>query len=90
MCLTDQYFNNTPNGDVVDKLITELWRPKPVEISSNELGFSEAVFLNHGDYEVTIWHPTVNLSTNLMLKVTETSASYVPIQLDAFVPLDIM
>ncbi|XP_021748955.1 uncharacterized protein LOC110714727 isoform X1 [Chenopodium quinoa] len=85
MCLTEQNFNNTPNGDVVDKLIAEFSSSKPLEISANGQGISEVVLL-HGDYEVTVRHLETNSYTKLKLKVTKNSANFVPVQLDAFVP----
>ncbi|KAL2895665.1 Anti-sigma-I factor RsgI6 [Bienertia sinuspersici] len=85
MCLTDQNFNNTPNGDVVDKLIAEFKSLNPLEISANELGISETK-LFHGDYDVTVRHPETNSYAKLKLNLTENSANLVHIQIDSFVP----
>ncbi|XP_021837830.1 endo-1,4-beta-xylanase 5-like [Spinacia oleracea] len=85
MCLTDLNFNNTPNGDVVDKLIEEFRSSKSLEISANVQGISEAVLLN-GDYQVTVRHLETNSYAKLKLKVTGNSADFVHVQLDAFDP----
>ncbi|XP_010673245.2 endo-1,4-beta-xylanase 5-like isoform X1 [Beta vulgaris subsp. vulgaris] len=78
MCLidVDKHYMNTPTGDVIDKLIAELWSSKPLNISSNEQGFSEVVLLL-GDYEVIVKYPATNSCTKLKLKVTEKSTNFV-------------
>ncbi|KAH9602290.1 hypothetical protein KSS87_012968, partial [Heliosperma pusillum] len=79
MCLTDQNFKNTPNGDIVDRLIKE-WSSKPLEMTANLQGFSEAMLL-HGDYEVSVRHPNISSSTNVKLKVSEKSPDFVQLEI---------
>ncbi|KAL9237870.1 hypothetical protein vseg_012367 [Gypsophila vaccaria] len=84
MCLTDETFKNTPNGDIVDKLI-KLWNSEPLDLSVDIQGVSEAV-LFHGDYEVTVRHPNTTYSTKLKLKVSETSADFFRVNSGVSVP----
>ncbi|KAK9286877.1 hypothetical protein L1049_015283 [Liquidambar formosana] len=67
MCLTDEKFENTPIGDVVDKLIGE-WRSGTLEIAADNIGsFETSLF--HGDYDLTAIHPVTNSSIALSFKV---------------------
>ncbi|KAI3867632.1 hypothetical protein MKW98_006009 [Papaver atlanticum] len=73
MCLTDENYNNLPTGVVVDKLIDE-WKPQISEGKSDSNGeFKTLLF--HGDYDVTINHPSTNytLSRRFEVKAPETS-----------------
>ncbi|KAL9232698.1 hypothetical protein vseg_007777 [Gypsophila vaccaria] len=81
MCLTDQNFKNTPNGDIVDKL-TKLWRSEPLELSAEVQGFSEALLL-HGNYEVVVRHPDTSSSINLTLTVSEKSPDFFQVKFSA-------
>ncbi|KAK3157405.1 hypothetical protein QOZ80_2AG0121490 [Eleusine coracana subsp. coracana] len=58
MCLTDNNFRNLPVGDVVDKLIAE-WRTHTRLATTNANGMVE-VDLVHGEYNVTLTHPSLN------------------------------
>ncbi|KAF6139069.1 hypothetical protein GIB67_010795 [Kingdonia uniflora] len=71
MCLTDNSFRNLPTGDVVDKLLRE-WRQMSLEDTTDENGFFEASLV-HGDYDVTISHPSMNSSTKSFATTTGTS-----------------
>ncbi|GAB4853424.1 hypothetical protein Ancab_017615 [Ancistrocladus abbreviatus] len=85
MCLTDIHFQNTPNGDVVDKLIDE-WSSKAMEVASNHEGSSETL-LFLGDYEVTVMVPGVKSSMTFDLKVTnDSSENFIHVQMDELVP----
>ncbi|XP_058068725.1 endo-1,4-beta-xylanase 5-like [Magnolia sinica] len=71
LCLTDDNFKNLPTGDVVDKLINE-WKSSNVVGITDHNGFFE-VPLFHGDYDVTITHPSKNTSMIQTMKVTPQS-----------------
>ncbi|KAI3867631.1 hypothetical protein MKW98_006008 [Papaver atlanticum] len=74
MCLTDEKYNNLPTGDVVDKLINE-WKPYSSEGKTDSNGeFKTLLF--HGDYDVKIYHPSMNSTLTRRFEVTtpETSA----------------
>ncbi|GAB2268132.1 hypothetical protein Dimus_003111 [Dionaea muscipula] len=86
MCLTDVYFHNSPNGDVVDKLIDE-WRSKPAEIRINNSKGVYEVSVFNGDYEVTIMKPGTNSSTIFHVKVTKDNIdNFVQVHIDGFAP----
>ncbi|PIA51228.1 hypothetical protein AQUCO_01100219v1, partial [Aquilegia coerulea] len=59
MCLTDSNFKNYPTGDVVDKLLHEWTHNNLAEVRTDSNGFFETS-LYHGDYDVTLIHPTKN------------------------------
>ncbi|RRT33985.1 hypothetical protein GW17_00056212 [Ensete ventricosum] len=63
MCLTDNNFKNLPTGDVVDKLISE-WRSDNVAATTDADGLHRAE-LFHGEYKVTISHPSSNSSSSV-------------------------
>ncbi|KAK3148072.1 hypothetical protein QOZ80_3BG0290230 [Eleusine coracana subsp. coracana] len=67
MCLTDNSFNNLPQGDVVDRLIAE-WRATPRGATTDAQGYFEAE-LPHGEYKVTVSHPVLNTSVSRSVKV---------------------
>lgn len=69
MPLADINFNNTPAGDVVDKLLGE-WESEILEIKADDRGFVDAL-LSHGDYSVTVQHPEANSSTTLSFRMTK-------------------
>ena len=70
MPLADINFNNTPAGDVVDKLLDE-WKPsQALEFTADDKGFVD-VLLFHGDYNVTVQHTEANSSTTLGFRVTK-------------------
>ncbi|RWW01420.1 hypothetical protein GW17_00035541 [Ensete ventricosum] len=58
MCLTDVNFNNLPTGDVVDKLISE-WKTHNASATTDADGLLRAE-LFHGEYKITINHPSSN------------------------------
>ena len=66
--LADENFDNTPVGDVVDKLIKE-WGSATLETRTDRQGFMEAS-LFHGDYEVTVKYPLTNSLATMSLRVT--------------------
>ncbi|CAL9146738.1 unnamed protein product [Musa hybrid cultivar] len=71
MCLTDVNFKNLPTGDVVDKLISE-WRTHNVSATTDADGLLRAE-LFHGEYKVTINHPSSNSSSVRSLTVDSAS-----------------
>lgn len=73
MCLTDNEFRNLPTGDVVDRLIWE-WKSHHVVGTADDRGIFEAS-LFHGDYDVTVSHPSMNSSFTQSLRVEEGSSS---------------
>ncbi|EAY88933.1 hypothetical protein OsI_10417 [Oryza sativa Indica Group] len=78
MCLTDNDFNNLPQGDVVDRLITE-WSTAPRAGTTDAEGFFQAE-LAHGEYKVTVTHPSLNTSVSQSVKVEMGSGSHYFIQ----------
>ncbi|RZS16671.1 hypothetical protein BHM03_00048704 [Ensete ventricosum] len=71
MCLTDNNFKNLPAGDVVDKLIFE-WRSANVAATTDADGLLRAE-LFHGEYKITITHPSSNSSSVQSLTVDSAS-----------------
>nr|XP_009406807.1 PREDICTED: uncharacterized protein LOC103989627 [Musa acuminata subsp. malaccensis] len=71
MCLTDNNFKNLPTGDVVDKLIFE-WKSDNLAATTDVEGLHRAE-LFHGEYKITINHPSSNSSS--MRSLTVDSAS---------------
>ncbi|KAF3435563.1 hypothetical protein FNV43_RR22652 [Rhamnella rubrinervis] len=67
--LADNDFKNTPAGDVVDKLIEE-WKSSAAEIITDGDGLV-GVSLFHGDYDVSVKHPSPNSSSTQSFSVTE-------------------
>ncbi|RHN82182.1 putative endo-1,4-beta-xylanase [Medicago truncatula] len=65
--LADADFQNTPTGDVVDKLILE-WGSGPHTAIANSRGIID-LSLHHGDYDVTVTHPLTNYSKTLNISV---------------------
>ena len=65
--LVDENFKNTPAGNVVDKLLTE-WKSGPQEAKADSRGFID-ISLFHGEYDVTITHPTTKSSKTMSLSV---------------------
>ena len=61
MCLTDGNFNNLPTGDVLDKILRQWSIAGMVGVTDANGVFEASLF--HGDYEVTISHPTVMKSS---------------------------
>uniref|UniRef100_A0A0D9VQV3 GH10 domain-containing protein n=1 Tax=Leersia perrieri TaxID=77586 RepID=A0A0D9VQV3_9ORYZ len=80
MCLTDNEFNNLPQGDVVDRLITE-WSTaqRPSGGTTDAEGFFQAE-LAHGEYKVTVTHPSLNASVSQSVKVEMGKGSHYFIQ----------
>ncbi|CAL9071897.1 unnamed protein product, partial [Musa textilis] len=74
MCLTDNNFKNLPTGDVVDKLIFE-WRSDNVAATTDADGLHRAE-LFHGEYKITIKHPSSNSSSMLNLTVDSASQNH--------------
>ncbi|URE41830.1 hypothetical protein MUK42_20133 [Musa troglodytarum] len=71
MCLTDVNFKNLPTGDVVDKLLSE-WRTHNVAATTDADGLHRAE-LFHGEYKITINHPSSNSSSVRSLTVDSAS-----------------
>ncbi|KAK2458474.1 endo-1,4-beta-xylanase [Trifolium repens] len=65
--LTDENFQNTPTGDVVDKLIRE-WGTGPHTAIADRRGIID-ISLHHGDYDVTVTHPLTQYSKTLNINV---------------------
>ncbi|XP_034681945.1 endo-1,4-beta-xylanase 5-like [Vitis riparia] len=61
MCLTDGNFKNLPTGDVLDKILGQWSIAGMVGVTDANGVFEASLF--HGDYEVTISHPTVMKSS---------------------------
>ncbi|XP_064947478.1 endo-1,4-beta-xylanase 5-like [Musa acuminata AAA Group] len=84
MCLTDCHgqtsqqddvnFKNLPTGDVVDKLISE-WRTHYVAATTDADGLHRAE-LFHGEYKITVNHPSSNSSSVQSLTVDSASQNY--------------
>ena len=70
MPLADINFNNTPAGDVVDKLLHEWKHSQALEFTADDKG-SVDVLLFHGDYNVTVQHTETKSSTSLAFRVTK-------------------
>ncbi|KAL9371141.1 hypothetical protein Peur_036281 [Populus x canadensis] len=60
---------NTPSGNVVDKLIAE-WKTRTLKVIADSKGFAEAS-LFQGDCNLIVKHPVTNLLTRLRFKVKE-------------------
>ncbi|XP_063942073.1 endo-1,4-beta-xylanase 5-like [Daucus carota subsp. sativus] len=69
MTLADNKFSNTPGGDLVDRLLKE-WRSEDAEFTTDDNGLLE-VSLFHGEYQVTVVHPTTNSSTMLSVDIND-------------------
>ncbi|XP_061373932.1 endo-1,4-beta-xylanase 5-like [Gastrolobium bilobum] len=65
--LADENFQNTPAGNVVDKLIHE-WQTRSLEAIVDSRGCVD-VLLHHGDFDVTVTHPLNHSSKTLNLSV---------------------
>ena len=65
--LADANFQNTPTGDVVDKLIGEWATGTHTAITDNR-GIID-ISLHHGDYDVTVTHPLIQYSKKLNINV---------------------
>jgi hypothetical protein len=65
--LADANFQNTPAGDVVDKLIRE-WGTGPHTAIADSRGIID-ISLHHGDYDVTVTHPLTQYSKTLNINV---------------------
>ncbi|XP_059311261.1 endo-1,4-beta-xylanase 5-like isoform X2 [Lycium ferocissimum] len=55
MCLLNSKLQNSPSGEVVDKLLAEWKTTKLKGISGNSGSFEVKLF--HGDYDVTVYNP---------------------------------
>ncbi|XP_010274480.1 PREDICTED: uncharacterized protein LOC104609786 [Nelumbo nucifera] len=73
MCLTDNNFKNLPTGNVVDKLIGEWTHASLAGLTDSNGYFETSLF--HGDYVVTITHPSMNSSLVQSFKVTTPGVS---------------
>jgi len=67
--LADEDFQNTPAGDVVDKLIDE-WKFQTKEIKADGKGSVE-IPLFHGDYNITVKDPVSSSLTAFSYKMTK-------------------
>ncbi|XP_039685922.1 endo-1,4-beta-xylanase 5-like isoform X2 [Medicago truncatula] len=65
--LADANFQNTPTGDVVDKLIGE-WGTGTHTAIADSRGMID-ISLHHGDYDVTVTHPLIRYSKKLNISV---------------------
>lgn len=74
MCLTDDEFRNLAVGDVVDKLIAE-WRTHPVAAATTDADGVVELDLAHGEYNVTVTHPSLVSSAVRTLTVDASSSS---------------
>ena len=71
MCMTNEKLENTPVGDLIDRLMKE-WRTGDVEIVADSNGRADVSVFN-GDYEVTVIDPAINASTRASFKVDKVS-----------------
>ncbi|KAF7055074.1 hypothetical protein CFC21_062648 [Triticum aestivum] len=78
MCLTDNNFRNLPQGDVVDRLLAE-WRTAAQTGTTDEQGYFQAE-VAHGDYKVTVSHPSLNTSVSQSVTVDLGSGNHFFIQ----------
>ncbi|GAU14979.1 hypothetical protein TSUD_47740 [Trifolium subterraneum] len=67
--LADANFENTPSGNVVDKLINE-WGTGPKIAIADSKGIVD-ISLHHGDYDITITHPLTQYSKKLNVSVRQ-------------------
>jgi hypothetical protein len=73
MCLTDNQFKNFPVGDTVDKLIKE-WKTHATGTTGADGSFKAD--LAHGDYQVTVTHPSKNTTSTHNVTVTPKTPSH--------------
>ncbi|CAM0871685.1 unnamed protein product [Alopecurus aequalis] len=78
MCLTDNSFNNLPQGDVVDRLLAE-WRTAAQTGTTDAQGYFQAE-VAHGEYKVTVSHPSLNTSVSQSVTVELGSGNHFFIQ----------
>ena len=71
MCMTNEKLENTPVGDLIDRLMKE-WRTGDVEIVADSNGRADVSVFN-GDYEVNVVDPITNASTRISFKVDKVS-----------------
>nr|XP_043620240.1 endo-1,4-beta-xylanase 5-like isoform X2 [Erigeron canadensis] len=71
MCMTNEKLENTPVGDLIDKLMVE-WRTGSIKVVSDSNGSSQVSVFN-GQYEVTVVDPVTNASTSVSFKVDKVS-----------------
>ncbi|XP_047093519.1 endo-1,4-beta-xylanase 4-like [Lolium rigidum] len=71
MCLTDNNFNNLPVGALVDKLIAE-WKTHKTAATTDANGLVE-LDLVHGDYKLTVNHPSLHTAATKTMTVDATS-----------------
>lgn len=67
MCLTDNSFVNLPQGDVVDRLLAE-WKTAAQVGVTDAQGYFQAELV-HGEYKVTVTHPSLNASVEQSVMV---------------------
>lgn len=81
MCMTNEKLENTPVGDLIDRLMEE-WRTGNIEVVSDGNGISQVSVFN-GRYEVTAVDPVTNASTFNSFKVDKVSIpdKYVNLQI---------
>ena len=65
--LADANFQNTPTGDVVDKLIGK-WGTGTHTAIADSRGIID-ISLHRGDYDVTVTHPLIQYSRKLNISV---------------------
>ncbi|XP_073356379.1 endo-1,4-beta-xylanase 4-like [Aegilops tauschii subsp. strangulata] len=73
MCLTDNSFKNLPVGDLVDKLIAE-WKTHKTSPATDANGMVE-LDLAHGDYKLTVDHPSQTTAVSHTMTVDAGSAA---------------
>lgn len=65
MCLLNYELQNSPSGEVVDKLFAEWKTTNLTGVTDKEGSFEVKVF--HGDYEITVYNP--NSGANVTKRV---------------------
>ncbi|KAJ0933544.1 putative endo-1,4-beta-xylanase [Helianthus annuus] len=71
MCMTNEKLENTPVGDLIDRLMEE-WRTGNIEVVSDNKGISRVSVFN-GRYEVTVVDPVTDVSSSVTFKVDKVS-----------------
>ncbi|XP_022036433.1 endo-1,4-beta-xylanase 5-like isoform X1 [Helianthus annuus] len=71
MCMTNEKLENTPVGDLIDRLMEE-WKTGNIEVVSDSKGISRVSVFN-GRYEVTVVDPVTDVSSSVTFKVDKVS-----------------
>ncbi|XP_016501395.1 endo-1,4-beta-xylanase 5-like isoform X2 [Nicotiana tabacum] len=79
MCLVDSKLQNSPSGDVVDKLLAE-WKTTNLNGVTDKAGaFEVKVF--HGDYYVTVYNPKTGANVTREVQVYDNKSETVDVSI---------